>query len=141
MPNGDAVANFSVAVSEKWKNKQTGQQEEHTEWVRCVAFRRTAEVCGQYLKKGSKVFVAGKMKPASGRLRTGRIGTAPRSYSMRCRCSIHGLRRVRQGQGMPHPHKIAHRAIQALLRPILMKTFRSDTMNRRLGDGPPTAPS
>ncbi len=62
LPNGDAVANFSVAVTERWTNKQTGQKEESTEWVRCVAFRRQAEVCGQYLVKGSKVFVAGKMK-------------------------------------------------------------------------------
>lgn len=59
---GDAVCNFSIACSETWKDKNTGEKKESTEWVRCTVFGKLAEVCGQYLKKGSQVYVAGKMK-------------------------------------------------------------------------------
>jgi len=62
MPNGGAVTNFSVATSESWKDKNTGQQQERTEWHRCVAFGKLAEICGAYLKKGSKVYVEGKLQ-------------------------------------------------------------------------------
>ena len=61
MPNGDAVANFSIAISEKFKDKQ-GQQQEKTEWVKMTAFRRQAEVIGEYVKKGSLIYVSGKMQ-------------------------------------------------------------------------------
>lgn len=61
MPNGDAVANFSVGCSESFKTKD-GQQKEQTEWVRCVAFRKLGEICGEYLHKGAKVYVSGKMQ-------------------------------------------------------------------------------
>ena len=59
---GDAVANISVACSESWKDKSTGEKKERTEWVRGVAFGKLAEVMGEYLRKGSKVFVSGKMQ-------------------------------------------------------------------------------
>lgn len=62
MPNGDAVTNFSVATSESWKDKSTGEKREATEWHNCVAFRRLGEIAGTYLKKGSKVYVEGKLK-------------------------------------------------------------------------------
>ncbi|WP_373766543.1 single-stranded DNA-binding protein [Glaesserella sp.] len=62
MPNGDAVANISVATSEVWNDKNTGERREITEWHRIVFFRRNAEVAGQYLRKGSKVYVEGKLK-------------------------------------------------------------------------------
>lgn len=61
MPNGDAVANFSVGCSESFKTKD-GQQKEQTEWVRCVAFRKLGEICGEYLHKGAKVYISGKMQ-------------------------------------------------------------------------------
>lgn len=61
MPSGDAVASFSVACGEKWKDKQ-GVAQERTEWVNCAAFGKLAEIIGEYLKKGSQVFVSGKMK-------------------------------------------------------------------------------
>lgn len=60
LPNGDAVANISVACGEKWKDKN-GQPQEHTEWVRVSFFGRQAEIVGQYLSKGSKVMVSGKL--------------------------------------------------------------------------------
>ena len=55
MPNGNAVANISVATSETWKDKNTGDNQEKTEWHRVVLFRRLGEIAGEYLKKGSKV--------------------------------------------------------------------------------------
>ena len=62
MPNGEAVANITVATSESWKDKSTGDQVEKTEWHRVVFFKRLAEIAGEYLKKGSKVYVEGKLQ-------------------------------------------------------------------------------
>lgn len=62
MPSGEAVANISVATSETWNDKMTGERREVTEWHRCVAFRKTAEIIGQYLRKGSQVYLEGKLK-------------------------------------------------------------------------------
>lgn len=62
MPNGNAVTNITVATSESWKDKQTGQQQERTEWHRVVFFNRLAEIAGQYLKKGSKVYIEGSLR-------------------------------------------------------------------------------
>ena len=61
LPNGDAVANLSIATSEKYKDKQ-GNQQESTEWHRVSFFGKTAEVCAKYLKKGSLVFVEGSIR-------------------------------------------------------------------------------
>ncbi len=62
MPNGQAVANVTIATSEAWKDKNTGEQQERTEWHRVVFFRRLAEIAGEYLKKGSKVYIEGKLQ-------------------------------------------------------------------------------
>jgi len=62
MPNGEAVANITVATSESWKDKQTGEQKEKTEWHRVVMFGKLAEITGEYLKKGSKVYLEGKLQ-------------------------------------------------------------------------------
>jgi len=62
MPNGQAVANVTLATSEAWKDKNTGEQQEKTEWHRVVFFRRLAEIAGEYLKKGSRVYVEGKLQ-------------------------------------------------------------------------------
>ena len=62
MPNGNAVANVTVATSESWKDKNTGEQTDKTEWHRVVFFRRLAEIVGEYLKKGSKVYIEGKLQ-------------------------------------------------------------------------------
>lgn len=59
--SGGQVASISLGCGESWKDKQ-GNKQEHTEWINCVAFGRTAEVIGQYLKKGSKVYIEGKQK-------------------------------------------------------------------------------
>ena len=62
MPNGNAVANISVATSEAWKDKQTGEQQERTEWHRVAFFNRLAEIVGEYCRKGSKVYVEGSLR-------------------------------------------------------------------------------
>lgn len=62
MPNGNAVANISVATSEAWKDKNTGDNQERTEWHRVILFRRLGEIAGEYLKKGSKVYIEGKLQ-------------------------------------------------------------------------------
>jgi single-strand DNA-binding protein len=62
MPNGNAVANVTLATSESWKDKNSGEQQERTEWHRVVFFRRLAEIVGEYLKKGSKVYVEGRLQ-------------------------------------------------------------------------------
>ena len=61
-PNGGAIANITLATSEAWKDKNTGEQVEKTEWHRVVFFRRLAEIAGEYLKKGSKVYIEGKLQ-------------------------------------------------------------------------------
>lgn len=62
MSNGEMVANFSVATSETWKDKQTGERREATEWHRIVAYRQLAEIIDRYLTRGSKVYIEGKIK-------------------------------------------------------------------------------
>lgn len=62
MPNGNAVTNISVATSEVWKDKQTGQPQERTEWHRVVFFNRLAEIAGEYLRKGGKVYIEGALR-------------------------------------------------------------------------------
>ena len=62
MPNGDQVTNITVATSETWKDKSSGEKKEATEWHRVVFFRRLAEIAGQYLKKGSQVYIEGRLQ-------------------------------------------------------------------------------
>ncbi len=62
MPNAEAVANISVATSEAWTDKNTGERREVTEWHRIVFYRKLAEICGQYLKKGAQVYIEGRLR-------------------------------------------------------------------------------
>ncbi len=61
-PAGNAVTNIRVATTESWRDKQTGEQQERTEWHRVVGFNRLAEIMGEYLRKGSKIYVEGKLQ-------------------------------------------------------------------------------
>jgi len=61
-PNGVAIANFSIATSEEWKDKDTGEKQERTEWHRIVAWRRLGEICGEYLHKGSQIYIEGRLQ-------------------------------------------------------------------------------
>ncbi len=62
LPDGKAVCSFSVATTDKWKDKATGEAKEATEWHRISTFGRLAEICGEYLKKGSQVYIEGKLR-------------------------------------------------------------------------------
>ncbi|WP_313411746.1 single-stranded DNA-binding protein [Atlantibacter hermannii] len=62
MPNGGAVANMTLATSESWRDKQTGEMKEQTEWHRVVLFGKLAEVAGEYLRKGSQVYIEGQLR-------------------------------------------------------------------------------
>jgi len=64
MPNGESVANFSIATSEKWKDK-SGEKQEKTEWHNCIAYRKLAEIIGEYVKKGSQLYIEGKLQTRS----------------------------------------------------------------------------
>ena len=61
-PNGAAVANLSIATTESWKDKNSGERQDRTEWHRVVCFGRLGEIAGEYLKKGSKVYLEGKLQ-------------------------------------------------------------------------------
>jgi single-strand DNA-binding protein len=62
LPDGKAVANFSVATGEKWTDKSTGEVKEQCEWHKCVAFGKTAEIIAEYVRKGSQVYIEGKLQ-------------------------------------------------------------------------------
>lgn len=62
---GSAVTNFSVATTENWKDRESGEQQERTEWHNVVCFARLAEIAGEYLKKGSKVYIEGSLRTSS----------------------------------------------------------------------------
>ena len=62
LPSGGAVTNLSIATSESWKDKQTGQPQERTEWHRVVFFNKLAEIVAQYMKKGSKIYIEGALR-------------------------------------------------------------------------------
>ncbi|HSQ83468.1 MAG TPA: single-stranded DNA-binding protein [Desulfobacterales bacterium] len=64
-PDGTAVANFSIATSDEWTDKATGEKKERTEWHRVVAWRKLGEICGEYLSKGRQVYVEGKLQTRS----------------------------------------------------------------------------
>ena len=78
MPNGEAVANFSIATSESWKDK-SGQKQEKTEWHSITIYRKLAEIAGQYLKKGSQVYIEGKIQS---RKYTGKDGIERTAYEI-----------------------------------------------------------
>ena len=65
MPNGNGVANLSIATSEAWKDKNTGDQQEKTEWHRVIFFNKQAEIIEQYVKKGAKLYIEGRLQTRS----------------------------------------------------------------------------
>ena len=80
MPNGDAVCNFSLATDESWKDKN-GQRQTKTEWHNVIMYRRIAEIAGQYLKKGSQVYLEGKIQS---RKYTDKNGVERTAYEIVC---------------------------------------------------------
>jgi single stranded DNA-binding protein len=83
---GDCITNIAVATSYKSKDKSTGEQKEATEWHRIAFFGKLAEIAGQYLKKGSSVYVEGRLQTRSTQTRTALSATPPTSLQRACRC-------------------------------------------------------
>ncbi|UOP04973.1 single-stranded DNA-binding protein [Conchiformibius kuhniae] len=79
MPSGDAVCNFSLATDESWNDKQSGQKVSKTEWHNITLFNKTAEIAGQYLKKGSQVYIEGRIQS---RKYTGKDGVERTAYDI-----------------------------------------------------------
>lgn len=103
IPNGGAVANLQVATSESWRDKQTGEIREQTEWHRVVLFGKLAEVAGEYLHKGEQVYIEGQL-----RTRVGKITVSPVTslkFLLRprapCRCwGVHHSRTLRRNRSL-----------------------------------------
>ena len=94
--SGEAICNFSIACTESWKDKQTGEKREMTEWVRISAFGKLAEICGQYLKKGSQVYVEGSLRTRKWTDKDGQ-----ERYTTEIRCDDMKMLGSRQGMGAP----------------------------------------
>jgi len=112
-PNGGAVTTITLATSESWKDKNTGEQVDKTEWHRVVFFRRLAEVAGEYLKKGSKVYIEGKLQTRKWQDQQGqdRYTTEVVANEMQMLDSKGGSANFNQGQ-QAAPQQQAHQAPQ-----------------------------
>ncbi|WP_207061695.1 single-stranded DNA-binding protein [Motiliproteus sp. SC1-56] len=94
MPNGNAVTNITVATSDSWKDRETGQPQERTEWHRVVFFGKLAEIAGQYLKKGSKVYVEGSLRTRKWQGQDGQD-----RYTTEIVCDINGQMQMLDSRG------------------------------------------
>jgi len=83
MPSGSAVTNLTVATNESWKDKQTGEQKDRTEWHKVAMFNRLAEIAAEYLRKGSQVYIEGKLRTRKWQDKNGQ----DRWTTTKCRCS------------------------------------------------------
>lgn len=95
-PSGDQVANVTLATTDKWKDKQTGEPKEHTEWHRLVFNGRLAEIAGQYLRKGSQIYVEGSIRTRKWQDQSGQ-----ERYSTEIRVDQMQMLGSRQGMGAP----------------------------------------
>ena len=102
---GMAVANFTVATSESWKDKQSGEKKEKTEWHRIVAWGKLGEICGQYLQKGSQVYVEGRLETRSWEQ------DGIKKYSTEIICSdMQMLDSKQSGQSQPNNSQVSNQA-------------------------------
>ncbi|WP_210453497.1 single-stranded DNA-binding protein [Pantoea ananatis] len=102
MPNGGAVANITLATSESWRDKQTGEIKEITEWHRVVLFGKLAEVAGEYLRKGSQVYIEGQLRTRKWQDQGGQ-----ERYTTEVLVNVGGVMQMLGGRqessGKPHP--------------------------------------
>jgi single-strand DNA-binding protein len=98
MPSGEAVTNIRVATTETWKDKQSGEKKEATEWHRVAFFGRLAEIAGEYLKKGSQVYVEGSLRTRKWQDKDGQD-----RYSTEIRADVMKMLGRREGGGDPRP--------------------------------------
>lgn len=109
LPSGEEVTNFSVATTEKWRDKQTGEQKEATEWHNVSTFGKLAEICSQYLRKGSQVYVEGSLRTRKYTDRDGveRYSTGIKADTMKM------LGGRQEGEGHPQQRQAAPQRQQA----------------------------
>jgi single-strand DNA-binding protein len=100
LPSGEAVANISVATTDKWKDKATGEAKEITEWHRVAFFGRLAEIAGEYLKKGSQVYVEGSLRTRKWQDKEGKD-----RYSTEIRGDVMQMLGSRAGAGEPRAER------------------------------------
>jgi single-strand DNA-binding protein len=98
MPSGEAVTNIRVATTETWKDKQSGEKKEATEWHRIAFFGRLAEIAGEYLKKGSQVYVEGSLRTRKWQDKDGQD-----RYTTEIRADVMKMLGRREGGGDPRP--------------------------------------
>ena len=108
MPSGDAMTSITVATTDTWKDKATGEKKEQTEWHRISFFGKLAEIAGQYLKKGSQVYVEGSIRT---RKWTDKEGIE--RYTTEIRGNNLILLGGRSGEGRPHEGRAAHKEAPA----------------------------
>jgi single-strand DNA-binding protein len=96
LPSGDPVTNLRLATTDTWKDKQSGDRKEATEWHRVVLFRRLAEIAGQYLKKGSQVYIEGRIRTRKWQDKDGQ-----ERYTTEIEAEEMKMLGSRQGQGEP----------------------------------------
>ncbi|MCD6056105.1 MAG: single-stranded DNA-binding protein [Gammaproteobacteria bacterium] len=118
MPSGDAVASLSVATSESWKDKATGEAQERTEWHRVVLFKRLGEIAGEYLRKGSKVYIEGKLRTRkwqdqSGQDRYTTEIVADQMQMLDSRTAGPGASNISSAPGSAKPHDLSETAVPA----------------------------
>ena len=107
MPNGNAVTNLSLATSEQWTDKQTGQKVEKTEWHRVALFGKVAEIAGEYLRKGSQVYIEGKLQTREWEKDGVKRYTTEIIVDMQGTLQLLGGKRDDQGQPAPQPKRAA----------------------------------
>jgi single-strand DNA-binding protein len=123
LPSGSAVTNVTVATTESWKDKQTGEKKEATEWHKVVFFDRLAEIAGQYLKKGSKVYIEGSLRTRKWQDKNGadRYTTEVKATDMQMLDSKGG-----GGGGGGGNYERPARAENASAAPVAEKSFEDD---------------
>jgi single-strand DNA-binding protein len=129
MPSGSTVANLRIATSESWRDKQTGEQQERTEWHRVAFFGRLAEVAGEYLRKGSQVYVEGSLRTRKWQDKQGneRYSTDAAAGVARQPVEHRGPRRAAQPARRPSPRSPAGAPRRAR---TSTTTFRSEEQKR-----------
>jgi primosomal replication protein N len=123
IPNGSAVANLTLATSETWRDKQSGELRENTEWHRVVMFGKLAEVAGEYLRKGAQVYIEGQLRTRNWQDEAEPHAMSPRCWSgrtARCRCWVGVVRAVRQRAPYlisPHSRRLRYNLLNPLWHP------------------------
>ena len=143
MPSGSAVTNLSVATSETWKDKQSGEQKERTEWHKVAMFNRLAEIAAEYLRKGSQVYIEGKLRT---RKWQGQDGQAYDGGSQRfhdrppCWATLAGVHAPMNALGMPSP-ALGNRKISLRCRNDEVSSLKPSRNTRSRRRGPESTSS